>query len=212
MFLDGFICDRDVELIEWLSAQNTLTFTFLNEYRPYVGHKIEIYPYWHTDNSAVINSILDAIKQNKRIMVSVTSSNLAHEIYDAVQSANQCSIKLYTGEDLLMVEPGVLMRQLKKHDFSDVTESWKDAQIVIHTQSLQSGVDFSVEVEHTFDTFVHVYGGMSSTADQFIQSTLWCRNWKGSVHKMFIRKGAEQSYVVSPNDAFKHINKLYSRQ
>jgi len=27
---------------------------------------------------------------------------------------------------------------------------------------------------------------------------------------MFIRKGSEQSYVITPNESFKHINKLYS--
>jgi len=47
IFLDGFISDWDVELIERLSenggrtfGSSALTFTFVNEYRPYVGHKI----------------------------------------------------------------------------------------------------------------------------------------------------------------------------
>ena len=50
-------------------------------------------------------------------------------------------------------------------DFADVNKAWAGVQAVIYTQTLSAGVDFSVATEHTFDSFIHVYGGMSCTAD-----------------------------------------------
>lgn len=78
--------------------------------------------------------------------------------------------KLYTGADLAIDTDKngnvCLHREVKWEDFRDVTTAWKDLNIVIHTSTLQAGVDYNVL--DTFDQFIHVYSGMSSTADQFV--------------------------------------------
>lgn len=84
--------------------------------------------------------------------------------------------------------------------------------VIFHTSTLQAGVDYSVSTADTFDSFIHVYTGMSSTADQFVQSTLRCRNWKNKEHIMYIRQGSEHgAYMLTPNQTFKFLNKLYSK-
>jgi hypothetical protein len=143
-------------------------------FKPYESHKISVKPYWHTGQSGpsnVINDINNALNNNKRLMVSVSSANLANEIINNLP-ANK-SYKLYTGEDYKIDDNNQSsMRQTKKHDFKDVVNSWASVDIVVHTSTLQAGVDYSVNTEDTFDQFIHVYTGMSSTPDQFIQSTL----------------------------------------
>lgn len=214
VFMDGFICDSDVKLIKRLSNTFVHTFSFHNTFQPFTTNTIIVKPYWHTKNHLVVDDILQKLNVGLRLMVSVTSANLAQFIATEIQekSKNQIKLKLYTGEDYRLVEGGISHAQQKKHDFKNVEKAWKDMDLVIHTSTLQAGVDYSVCIADTFDTFVHVYTGMSNTADQFVQSTLRCRNWKNKEHIMYIRQGSEHGdYMLTPNQTFKQLNKLYSK-
>jgi radical SAM superfamily enzyme len=54
-----------------------MIYTFVNDYAPYTESSVNIKPYWHTKNGEVLNEIDTQLKENKRIIVSVTSEKLA---------------------------------------------------------------------------------------------------------------------------------------
>lgn len=136
--MDGFITDSDIDLIKRLSKPNVSTIVFNNTFKPYESHKIIVKPYWHTGSSGpsnVINDINKVLTDGKRIMVSVSSANLANEIINNLPPNK--SYKLYTGEDYKIDDTNnQSMRQLKKHDFKDVVNSWASVDIVVHTSTL----------------------------------------------------------------------------
>lgn len=85
--------------------QNSMIYTFVNDYAPYTESSVNIKPYWHTKNGEVLNEIDTQLKENKRIIVSVTSEKLASWLYNNLHTMHpNKTIKLYTGNDLEIYE------------------------------------------------------------------------------------------------------------
>lgn len=127
IYMDGFLTSGDVNLIKTLSKQ--IPFIFKNTYKPYIGNNITVFPYWHTGESGdhVIHDIITALQSGKRLMVSVSSYNLATHISEQI---NHIGIKhkLYTGADLVM-DGACLHKDTKKQDFQDVMSAWSAGNV-----------------------------------------------------------------------------------
>lgn len=77
---------------------------------------------------------------------------------------------------------------MKERDFKNVEEAWKSIKLLIYTQTLVCGVNYNVQDDlYKFDTFVHVYLGVSNP-DEFMQSTLWVRQFWDKEHILFIKR------------------------
>lgn len=79
--MDGFMCDSDVKLIKRLSCRidgpAIHTFTFCNTFQPFTDNTIKVKPYWHTKNQLVLNDVITKLNDGLRVVVSVTSANVA---------------------------------------------------------------------------------------------------------------------------------------
>lgn len=118
-------------------------------------------------------AIKDKLINNKRVVVSITQKSYAEEIHnqlikDGILTESEC--KYYHGNQSYSEEnnDGETHWEMKARDFKNVEEAWKSIKLLIYTQTLVCGVNYNVQDDlYKFDTFVHVYLGVS-TPDEFM--------------------------------------------
>lgn len=79
-------------------------------------------------------------------------------------------------------------KQFKQQEFTSVNDNWINTNLLIYTNTLAVGVDFSLQY---FDMFIHVYPGRVVSPDIFIQSMMRVRHFNHNQHILFIKQSRE---------------------
>lgn len=176
--MDAFITQSDIDLIKregGSSSINSQFYVINNTYKPFEGEgSVNIYEYWQTNNYLMdvgrhINALLS---DNKRVIISITSKKAADQLYNDILKCDKDKIGYYHGDNYQIEESGLTHAKRKQEDFINIESKWNSYQVVLYTQSISCGVDYNVEIDKTFDQFVHIYAGGSCTPDVFVQSIL----------------------------------------
>ena len=164
VLMDAHLSDRTYRMIERFRGLNTVHYHY-NQYKNAVKDNY----YFTSHHTHWLNQLIDAIEDDKKICIPISSLGEAEAINEHLKSKfPHKQIKLYSSKTAAVE---------KKEHFSAVNVYWKEFDVLIYTPTVSAGISF--EQEH-YDQVFGYFTDKSCNVETCIQMIGRIRNVKDS--------------------------------
>ncbi len=177
--MDAYLSNKSIELFD-------SPYIIENKY---LGEKSN--KYYFTRNKKIIeDSIINDIKNNKRIVLAISTDKKDAYKYEEYIKSNypDKKIKIYTSETD------------NHEDLKNVNNAWDNIDILIYTPTINAGISF--EINNKFDLVYGLFTPASCSVKSCLQMLKRVRSVKSKTYKIYIQKYDNQfsDYITNKKD------------